>query len=262
MDYSKFSNINIELHGDGVLVATLNRPDHLNALDAGLLAEINELWLMLADDPAVLVVLITGAGKAFSVGGDIDLIGRFNQDLEQSVESSAQFTTALRRLMDLNKPVIAAVNGDVIGGGVGLALMCDVIFMARGARLMSASQLRINALPAPEAFLWPARGVSSAKAKYHLFKSGQIDADEAERIGLVSVVIDGSMLLNEALDYARELATRDPMMLSWTKRALSYNLRSASPLLDEWLALEALSFGRAAVGDGLSNMQRVMGREP
>lgn len=262
VDYSGYSNIVIELHDDGVLLATLNRPEHLNALDADLLAEISQLCLMLADDTAVKVVVITGAGQAFSVGGDIDLIGQFNEDLEQSVESSVHYTKVLRRLMDLNKPVIAAVNGDILGGGLGLALMCDVIFMAREARLMSASQLQINALPAPDAFLWPARGVSAAKAKYHLFQSSIIDAAEADQIGLVSAVTDGASLMEEALDYAHQLATRDPLMLSWTKRALSYNLRSASPLLDEWLALEALSFGRDSVKDGLTNMRKVIGRGP
>ena len=261
MDYSQYSDILVERHDDGVLLATLNRPNRLNALDERLLGEINRLWLQLADDSNVRVVVVTGAGQAFSVGADIDLVGTFNEDVERSIDSSVQYTSALRRLMDLHKPVIAAVNGDILGGGLGIALLCDVIFMARGARMMTASQLRINALPAPDAFLWPARGVSSAKAKYHLFKSSTIDAAEAERIGLISVVTDGAALLDEALDYARELARRDPRMLSWTKRALSYNLRAASPLLDEWLSLESLSFAREPVKDGLDEMRKVIGKE-
>ena len=261
MDYSEYSDIEIDRQDDGVLLATLNRPKRLNALDERLLGEINRLWLQLADDSNVRVVVVTGAGPAFSVGADIDLVGTFNDDVERSIDSSVQYTSALRRLMDLHKPVIAAVNGDILGGGLGLALLCDVIFMARGARMLTASQLRINALPAPDAFLWPARGVSSAKAKYHLFKSSTIDAAEAERIGLISVVTDPAALLDEALDYARELARRDPRMLSWTKRALSYNLRAASPLLDEWLSLESLSFARDPVKDGLNEMRKVIGKE-
>lgn len=261
MDYSEYSDIEIDRQDDGVLLATLNRPNRLNALDERLLGELNRLWLQLADDSNVRVVVVTGAGQAFSVGADIDLVGTFNEDVERSIDSSVQYTSALRRLMDLHKPVIAAVNGDILGGGLGLALLCDVIFMARGARMLTASQLRINALPAPDAFLWPARGVSSAKAKYHLFKSSTIDAAEAERIGLISVVTDGATLLDEALDYARELARRDPRMLSWTKRALSYNLRAASPLLDEWLSLESLSFAREPVKDGLDEMRKVIGKE-
>ncbi|MDE0367340.1 MAG: enoyl-CoA hydratase-related protein [Gammaproteobacteria bacterium] len=261
MDYSQYSDILVECHDDGVLLATLNRPKRLNALDERLLGELNRLWLQLADDSNVRVVVVTGAGQAFSVGADIDLVGTFNEDVERSIDSSVQYTSALRRLMDLHKPVIAAVNGDVLGGGLGIALLCDVIFMARGARMLTASQLRINALPAPDAFLWPARGVSSAKAKYHLFKSSTIDAAEAERIGLISVVTDDATLLDEALDFARDLARRDPRMLSWTKRALSYNLRAASPLLDEWLSLESLSFARDAVKDGLNEMRKVIGKE-
>ena len=261
MDYSQYSDILVECHDDGVLLATLNRPKRLNALDERLLGELNRLWLQLADDSNVRVVVVTGAGQAFSVGADIDLVGTFNEDVERSIDSSVQYTSALRRLMDLHKPVIAAVNGDVLGGGLGIALLCDVIFMARGARMLTASQLRINALPAPDAFLWPARGVSSAKAKYHLFKSSTIDAAEAERIGLISVVTDDATLLDEALDFARDLARRDPRMLSWTKRALSYNLRAASPLLDEWLSLESLSFARDVVKDGLNEMRKVIGKE-
>ena len=163
--------------------------------------------------------------------------------------------------MDLHKPVIAAVNGDILGGGLGLALLCDVIFMARGARMLTASQLDINVLPAPEAFLWPVRGVSAAKAKYHLLKSSVLDAAEAERIGLISAVVDDAKVLDEALDYAHQLARRDPRMLSWTKRALNYNLRMASPLLDEWLSLESLSFARESVKDGMNEMRKVIGKE-
>ena len=262
MDYSEYSDIEVDRHDDGVLLATLNRPDRLNALDERLLGEINRLWLQLADDKSVRVVVVTGAGRAFSVGADIGLVGTFNEDVERSIDSSVQYTSALRRLMDLHKPVIAAINGNILGGGLGLALLCDVIFMAREARMLTASQLNINVLPAPDVFLWPARGVSSAKAKYHLFKSSTIDAAEAERIGLISVVTDGATLLDEALDYAHQLARRDPRMLSWTKRALSYNLRAASPLLDEWLSLESLSFAREPVKDGLNEMRKVIGKEP
>ena len=262
MDYSTYADILVEHHEEGVLQATLNRPERLNALDERLLSEINRLWLQLADDRNVRVVVITGAGQAFSVGADINLVGKFNEDVERSIESSVQYTSALRRLMDLHKPVIAAINGDVLGGGLGLALLCDVIFMAREAKMLTASQLNINVLPAPDAFLWPARGVSSAKAKYHLFKSSVLDASEAERIGLISVVADGSTLLDEALDYARQIARRDPRMLSWTKRALSYNLRAASPLLEEWLSLESLSFAREPVKDGLNEVRKVIGKEP
>ena len=261
MDYSDYADILIEPGDDGVLLATLNRPDRLNALDERLLRELNRLWLQLAEDRNVRVVVVTGAGRAFSVGADIGLVGAFHDDVELSIDSSAQYTSAMRRLMDLHKPVVAAVNGDVLGGGLGLALLCDVIFMARGARMLTASQLNINVLPAPDAFLWPVRGVSSAKAKYHLFQSSVIDAEEAERIGLISAVTGDGALMHEALGYARNLARRDPRMLSWTKRALSHNLRAAAPLLEEWLSLESLSFARDPVKEGLREMRKVIGKE-
>ena len=82
MDYSEYSNIKIDRHDDGVLLATLNRPNRLNALDEQLLGEINRLWLQLADDANVRVVIVTGAGRAFSVGADIDLVGKFNENVD------------------------------------------------------------------------------------------------------------------------------------------------------------------------------------
>ena len=188
------------------------------------------MWPLVAADDKVRVVVITGAGTAFSVGGDMELVSTFPEDLAESVNSSKRYAATLRGLMDLQKPVIAAINGDALGGGLGMALLCDVIFMARNARLMCGAQLNINVFPAPEAFLWRVRGVADAKAKYHLLRSDTLSAEVAERIGLISCMVENEDLLSEALAYAGDIAERDPVMMSWTKRALNYGLRTFGPI--------------------------------
>ncbi len=245
----------------GVLLITLNRPEQLNSLNEALLAELRDVWPIVSADDNVRVVVITGAGTSFSVGGDMELVSTFPEELAESVKSSNSYAATLRGLMDLQKPVVAAINGNALGGGLGIALLCDVIFMARHARLMCGSQLNINVFPAPEAFLWRMRGVADAKAKYHLLRSDTLSAEVAERIGLISCVVKTEDLLSEALAYAVDIAKRDPVMMSWTKRALNYGLRSSAPLLDEWLSLEALSFGREAVKPALAKVRKKIGKK-
>lgn len=253
--YRSFSEIELDQPDEGVLLVTLNRPDQLNAWNEALLSDLAALWPLVQSDDAVRVVIISGAGRAFSVGGDLEMVAAFTEDIEKSVESSVRYTQVLRALMDLQKPVVAAVNGDVLGGGMGLVLLCDVIFMSSSARMLCGSQLNINVMPAPEALLWRIRGVPDAKAKFHLLRSDTISATTAESIGLVSAVVDDDKLMDESVTYASELASRDPMMMGWTKRALNFELRSAAPLLDEWLAMEALSFARASVKPALQRIR-------
>ncbi len=257
MDYSDFEELTAEHRTNGVLLVTLNRPESLNAFTEALVLELMELWHRVDRDSDTKVVVVTGAGKAFSVGGDIDLLDTFTDDIDGSIASSRNFAKILRQLMDLDKPVITAVNGDLLGGGLGMALSSDVLYMSDQARILAGAQLNLSVLSGPEVYLWPIL-TSPMKAKLHLFRADTLDAQTAENIGLVSAVIPHADLMDEALSLADELAARDPMTLTWTKRACNHLLERARPALDTWLALEGFMFSRDEAKAGLKWMRKTI----
>jgi enoyl-CoA hydratase len=255
-----FSHIIHELRPNGVLELTISRPERLNAWNQDLIDDFSKAFRYAHDCKDVRSVLITGDGDAFSVGGDVELL----EDLMTDVEFAARgtittFVEIVRGMIDLDKPIIAAINGHVIGGGSAIALMCDVTFMSDKARILCGGQLNIGVVPADAPFLWPML-MSMAKAKYHLFNSTFIDAVEAERIGLVSQVVPHAELLDTARAYADKMAGRDPTALAWTKRALNHWLRHNSAILDFAVAAEGLGFIRPQAREGLEEMRKVIGK--
>ncbi len=259
-DYSDFTELMAERRPNGVLVVTLNRPDSLNAFSEAMVSELRELWHRVDRDAETKIIVVTGAGKAFSVGGDIELLDTFTEDIDGSIASSRDFARVLRQLMDLDKPVITAVNGDMLGGGLGMALSSDVVFMSDKARILAGAQLNLSVLSGPEVFLWPLL-TSPMKAKLHLFKADTLDAATAESIGLVSAAIPHAQLMDEALSLADELAQRDHMALAWTKRACNHWLERARPALDNWLAIEGFMFSRDEAKAGLKWMRKTIKEE-
>jgi len=258
-DYSGFDHLACDLRANGVLEITLNRPEVLNAWNSAMVDDLAGIWRRIDLDRRVRVVLITGAGKAFSVGGDIDLMEELMVDTElTAAECIKKYAEFIRGMVDLEKPIIAAINGHVIGGGVGLALMCDVTLMSDKARILCGGQLNINVVPAEAPYLWPLL-CSLAKAKYHLLCSDFIDAQEAERIGLVSAVIPHDELLDHARRLADRLAGRDPTAMGWTKRAMNHWLRIGAPILDFSLAMEAIGFLRPEAKTGVAAMRKTIG---
>jgi enoyl-CoA hydratase len=256
-----FTHLRHELASNGVLEITIDRPDNLNAWNRELVGDFGKAFRYAHDCPEVRVVLVTGAGEAFSVGGDVDMIEDLMTDVEFAAEMTiTTFVEIVRSMIDLDKPIISAINGHVIGGGSGVALMADVTFMSDKARILCGGQLNIGLVPADAPGLWPLF-MSMAKAKYHIFNSTFIDAAEAERIGLVSMVVPHSELLAEARAFAVKLAGRDPTALGWTKRALNHWIRQNASIMDFALASEGLGFVRPQAQVALAEMRRVIGRD-
>lgn len=257
VSYSDFDELTVERRSNGVLLITLNRPESLNAFTEAMVLELLDLWQRIDRDRDAKIVVVTGTGKAFSVGGDIDLLDTFTEDIDGSIASSRDFARILRQLMDLDKPVITAVNGDMLGGGLGMALSSDVVYMSDRARILAGAQLNLSVLSGPEVYLWPLL-TSPMKAKLHLFKADTLDAHTAEKIGLVSAVVPHAQLMDDALSLADELAERDAMALAWTKRACNHLLERARPALDAWLAIEGFMFTRDEAKAGLKWMRQTI----
>ncbi|TMQ59513.1 MAG: 2-(1,2-epoxy-1,2-dihydrophenyl)acetyl-CoA isomerase [Candidatus Eisenbacteria bacterium] len=216
-----------------VAVITLNRPDSLNALSISMRAPLLEAFESASRDDAVGAIVVTGAGRAFSSGGDITFMesvmaqgGRF-ADFRGLVDAGRDLVLALDKI---EKPVIAAVNGAAAGGGMSLALACDVRWASEKAKL-GQSFVRIGLHPDWGALYTLPRLVGASRALELMGTGDLIDAAEALRLGIVSRVLAPEALLDETLAFAERLASGPRVAIAEikksVKRALGYTLEQA-----------------------------------
>ncbi|HET7875741.1 MAG TPA: enoyl-CoA hydratase/isomerase family protein [Methylomirabilota bacterium] len=249
MDYAQYRHLLFEPRPNGILVITINRPEVLNATNARLHWELTQVWLTVDADPATRVAVITGAGKAFSAGGDIELVEEMASNYEAAARTMREAGDLVYNLINLDKPVVSAINGVAVGAGLVVALLADVSVIAEAARLTDGhTRLGVSAGD-HSAIIWPLL-CGMAKAKYYLLTSEFLDGREAERIGLVSLCVPGERVLPAALDIADRLAAGSRDAIRWTKRGLNNWLRQAGPIFDQSLALEMLTFMGPDVREG------------
>ncbi len=237
-DYS-YGFINVDLR-DGVAVCTLNRPEALNAVTMEGHHEMEQLFGQLAADPEVKTVVITGAGRAFCAGGDVKGMGTGGFSRPGGIFDSGA-RQLLSNLLSIEKPVIAAVNGDAVGLGATIALACDVIFMADTARV-GDPHVKVGLVPGDGgAAIWPLL-VGPHRAKEYLMSGDLVPAAEAERIGLVNHVVPAESVLDEALAFADRLAKGATLAIRFAKIAVQRAvLQSVFNSMDLGLALEAIT---------------------
>lgn len=204
---------------DAVATVTLNRPEELNAIDDAMRSDFAELGERLADDAAIRVVIFTGAGRAFSAGGSV---AHFEREW-----NTAEFRAKSRRLSaffdeleQLEKPVIAAINGTATGAGLQLALACDLRLAAEGARL-GYREHRLGLIPGHGGATRLVKLIGLSRAKELYLAEDLVDAAEAHRLGLVNAVVPAEKLLDEARRRATVLAARAPAAVGLAKRLLN-----------------------------------------
>lgn len=250
MKYSEYEHLTFELRPNGVLLVTISRPEVLNATNARLHWELTQVWRSADEDPAVRVVLVTGAGKAFSAGGDLAKIERNAGSFDYAVQTMREASDIVYSLINLDKPIVSAINGVAVGAGLAVALLADISIVSETARITDG-HLRLGVGAGDHAaIIWPLL-CGMAKAKYYLLTSEFIDGKEAERIGLVSLCVPAAKLMDTAWEVANKLAAGSQPALRWTKRALNNWLRMAGPIFDTSLALEMLSFFGQDVREGV-----------
>lgn len=210
---------------DGVAHVTLNRPDKLNALSTGLLGALVETLERVANDPAVRVVILSSAGRAFSAGGDRDETGEpWGVSLEADTALLRRFMESSLLLHELDAVTIAAVNGPCAGGALALICACDLRYAAASARFVTAfSRVGLSGDFGGTATMGWVLGPAKARELYLL--SEVIEAPEAERIGLVSEVVPDDELLPHVQGIAERLLTAAPGALVAMKQNLNDGLR-------------------------------------
>lgn len=228
----------------GVATLTLNRPDRLNALTFEVYDELRNTFYALHDEPDVRVIVITGAGRGFCSGGDVeDIIGRlFERDMRGLLEFTRMTCDLVLSIRRCRKPVIGALNGTVAGAGAVIATACDMRVAATNAKIAYLfTRVGLSGADMGAAWMLP-RIVGLAKASELLMTGDFIDAEEARRIGLYNRVVPEGEALEAATELARKLARGPSFALEITKDALN---REAS--MDLAGALEAEAQIQAAL---------------
>ncbi len=249
MNVADYQHLLFERREHGVLLITINRPDRMNATDEVLHSELVRIWPDVSTDPETRVAVITGAGRAFSAGGDLAMVQSQVGNFRKVAAIMKEAGDIVYNIIDCEKPVISAINGVAVGAGLAVALMADISIMAEEARITDG-HIRLGVGAGDHAaIIWPLL-CGMAKAKYYLLTADFIDGREAERIGLVSRCVPGDRVLSTALEVAEKLATGPQLAIRWTKRALNNWLRQAGPIFDASLALEMLNFFDEDVAEG------------
>ncbi len=248
--YSEYRHLLFEPRSNGVVLITINRPEVMNATNARLHWELTQVWLTIDADPAARVALVTGAGRAFSAGGDLSLVEEMAGNAAAATRTMREASDLVYNIINLDKPVVSAINGTAVGAGLVVALLADVSIIAETARITDGHTRLGVAAGDHAAIIWPLL-CGMAKAKYYLLTSEFLDGREAERIGLVSRAVPAEKVMDVAWTVAESLARGSQPSIRFTKRALNNWLRQAGPIFDQSLALEMLTFMGDDVREGL-----------
>lgn len=199
---------------DAVATVTLNRPDALNALNRALRTEIVRVFTELATDKDIRAVVLTGAGRAFTAGVDLKEAGQTGFAL--GVDEDAKAIDIARALKDYPWPIIGAINGFAITGGFELALCCDVLLASENAKFAD-THARVGIMPGWGLSQRLSRLIGSSRAKELSFTGNFLDAEKAERWGLVNQVYAAGELVPAAQALANEMTECDPVLLKGYK---------------------------------------------
>ncbi len=252
--YARYKRLAFDRPHAKVLRVTLNRPEKLNAADALMHAEMGEVWRDIDADPTVNAVLLTGAGRAFSAGGDLDVLETMRVDFSARARVWREARDMVYNVINCSRPIVAAINGPAVGAGLVLGLLADISIAGRSARIIDGHTKLGVAAGDHAAIIWPLL-CGMAKAKYHLLLCEPLDGEEAERIGLVSLAVPDAELQERALKIAVRLAEGAQSALRWTKYALNNWLRVAGPAFDTSLALEMLGMSGPDLPEGMAALK-------
>ena len=254
VDYSTYQHLLVEKK-DGVALLTMNRPEVLNATNFKLHNELSRIWLDLGADPEVRATVITGSGNAFSAGGDFEMIEKSIGNAEAVAATMQEAGDIVHNMINLDKPVVSAINGVAVGAGLAVALLAEISIASEDARITDG-HIRLGVAAGDHAtVIWPLL-CGMAKAKYYLLTCDFLDGLEAERIGLVSKAVPADQLMSTAMEVARKLAAGPQPAIRWTKRALNQWLRQAAiNSFDYSLAMEMMGFFGADIREGLLALQ-------
>lgn len=233
-----YEDLLVEVRDTGVAIVTLNKPRILNAISWGMHSALEQVFVDLDHDPRVKAIVLTGAGRGFCSGGDQGSL----DDEAHTISPTRSGRHLIRNMLELESPLIAAVNGVAVGLGATLALYCDIIFADPSARF---ADTHVNAgVVAGDggAVIWPML-LGPVRAKHYLMTGDFISAEDAAAAGMINAVIPDGQVLQHAINYAEMLASGPRNAIVWTKYAVNKLLKEQVHLnLDTAAAHEMLTF--------------------
>jgi enoyl-CoA hydratase/carnithine racemase len=229
---------------DGIAVVTLNRPDRLNAIDEELHSNLEHVWPILAEDEDVNIIILTGAGRAFSAGGDIKRMIERHGTPEASKRAnglSVGSKNLVGGMLDVHKPIICAVNGDALGLGTTLALLCDITVVSETAK-MGDTHVRVGLVAGDGgSTIWPLL-IGVNRAKEFLMRGRVVNGKKAEELGIVNHAVPAEQVMDEAMKIAKELNGLPPLAVQWSKVTTNQILKQQFNLaFDSGIGFEGLS---------------------
>lgn len=240
MEFSDYKTLLFERRGR-VLEIVMNRPDKLNAVDEAMHAELARVFVDASNDPDCDVVVLTGAGRAFSSGGDIDWMQKMIDHPASFEKTGREGKQIVYSLLDCEKPVVAKLNGHATGLGATIALFCDVIFAADTAKIGDPHVSVGFVAGDGGAVIWP-QLIGYARAKEFLMTGDLMTAAEAAHIGLINHAVPKAELDERVNQFVDRLAAGAIKAIRWSKMSANIGLKQlAHSILDASLAYEAMS---------------------
>lgn len=251
LDETKYKQLQLDRPAKHVLRITFNRPETFNSLNEVAHKELAYIWRDIDDDPSINAVILTGAGKAFSSGGDFSMIEKVIDDFDYRANTWKEARDLVYNVINCSKPIISAINGPAVGAGLVAGLLADISIAGKKAKILDG-HTRLGVVAGDSAVInWPLL-CGMAKAKYLLLTCEAINGEEAEKIGLVSLCVEDKDLQAKALEIAIKLSTGAQSAIRWTKYALNNWYRMAGPAFDTSTALEMLGFTGPEAREGLA----------
>ena len=239
--YDGYSQLSFDRPHDRVLRITIDNEARLNALNADGHRELTYVWNEIDRDDSVNAVILRGRGKAFSAGGDFQMIEDVLDDFTALTGLWKEARDLVYNIANCNKPIVSAITGPCVGAGLAAALLADISIATPNAKIVDGHTRLGVAAGDHSVLIWPLL-CGMAKAKYYLMLCEPIDGTEAERIGLVSRLVEEEDLEATSIDIATRLAEGSPSAMRFTKYALNNVLRMFGPAFDASTALEMLGF--------------------
>src|SRR5690349_18812990 len=255
MDYSAYRELHVRRLEPGILEIVMGEEGgKLSITTARMHGEMARIWLDVDRDPETRVAILRGEGRGFSAGGDLTMVEEMTRDFAVRARVWREARDLVYNLINCSKMVVSAMHGPAVGAGLVAGLLADISIAAKNARLIDGHTRLGVAAGDHAAIVWPLL-CGMAKAKYYLLTCEQLSGEQAEKLGLVSLVCEEEKLQETALGVARRIAAGAQTAVRWTKYSLNNWLRMAGPSFDASLALEVLGFTGPEVQEGIASLR-------
>jgi enoyl-CoA hydratase len=258
MDYASYQTLTVTRRGPDSTVLDIQ----MRALNGKLPTagheghrELAGIWRDVSADESVRCAVLRGEGQGFSGGGDLALVEDMAADFEVRARVWKEARDLVYNVINCDKPIVSAIHGPAVGAGLVAGLLADISIAAKSATIVDGHTRLGVAAGDHAAIVWPLL-CGLAKAKYYLMLCEPVSGEEAERIGLVSLAVDGEQLLPRAYEIADKLALGSQSAIRWTKYSLNNWLRQAGPAFDTSLALEFMGFSGPDVKEGIASLRQ------